>query len=140
VTFAGPLVESGFYGDILQFQFFQYSPSYPSVLNPIFTDSGLTVTSDTVNYPIHYTEYAQMNFAYMPNIAVKVVDVTPKSNGYTPGLIFMELTNITPESIQNCQFNSPTPTPEFQPEWSMIIASVVLGLVFIKIRRHNLTR
>jgi hypothetical protein len=85
VTLTGPLVESGLYGDTLQFQYFQYSPSYPSVLKPIFTDPGLTVTSDTVNYWINYNEYAPVNFAYTPNIAVKVVDLTPKSNGYVPG-------------------------------------------------------
>ena len=136
VTFTGPLVESGFYGDMLQFQYFQYNPSYPSVLDPIFTDSGLTVTSDTVSYWINYNEYAQVNFAYLPNIAVKVVDVTPKSNGYNPGLIFMELTNITTEASQYCQYNSPASVPEFQAEWLMIMASVVLGLLFLRVHKH----
>ena len=137
VTFTGPLVESGFYGDTLQFQYFQYNPSYPSVLNPIFTDPGLTVTSDTVNYWINYNEYAPVNFAYMPNIAVKVVDVTPKSNGYMPGQIFMELTNITPEGYQYCQIAPPTPTPEFQAEWIIIMVSVALGLVFLQAHNHK---
>jgi hypothetical protein len=137
VTFTGPLVESGFYGDTLQFQYFQYSPSYPSVLNPIFIDPGLTVTSDTVNYWINYNEYASVNFAYMPNIAVKVVDVTPKSNGYMPGQIFMELTNITPEGYQYCQITSPAPIPEFQAEWSIIMVSVALGLVFLQAHNHK---
>jgi hypothetical protein len=140
VTFTGPLVESELYGDTLQFQYFQYSPSYPSVLYPIFTDPGLTVTSDTVNYWINYNEYVPVNFAYMPNIAVKVVDVTPKSNGYAPGLIFLELTNITPEGGQSCGFNFPTPppspVPEFQAAWLMIMASVVLGLVFLQVHKH----
>ena len=141
VTFTGPLVESGLYGDTLQFQYFQYSPSYPSVLYPIFTDPGLTVTSDSVNYWINYGEYAPVNFAYMPNIAVKVVDVTPKSNGYAPGLLFMELTNITPEGGQSCGFDSPppppAPIPEFQVAWVMIMASVVLGLAFLQVHKHH---
>jgi hypothetical protein len=129
-------MESGFYGDTLQFQFFQYNPNYPSLLNPIFTDSGLTVTSDTVSYWINYNEYAQLNFAYQPYIAVKVVDVTPKSNGYMPGLIFMELTNITPEGNQYCQYDSPpAATPEFQAEWLIILASVIPGLAFLRV--HN---
>jgi hypothetical protein len=136
VIFAGPLIESGFYGDTLQFQYFQYSRSYPSVLEPIFVDSGLTVTSDTVNYRINHNEYAQVNFAYLPNIAVKVVDVTRKSNGYAPGLIFMELTNITPEGSQNCQLDSSIPIPEFQAEWLMIMASLVLGLVFLQVHKR----
>jgi len=141
VTFTGPLVESGLYGDTLQFQYFQYSPSYPSVLYPIFTDPGLTVTSDTVNYWISYNEYAPVNFAYMPNIAVKVIDVTPKSNGYAPGLLLLELTNITPEGSQSCGFDSPppppAPIPEFQVSWLMIMASVVLGLVFLQAHKHS---
>ena len=138
VTFTGPLIESGFYGDTLQFQYFQYSPSYPSILTPIFTDSGLTVTSDTVNYWINYIEYAPVNFAYMPNIAVKVVDVTPKSNGYTPGLIFMQLTNITPEGYQSCQNAPPAPIPEFQAEWIIIIISAALGLVFLQAHKRKI--
>ena len=137
VTFTGPLVESGYYGDTLQFQYFQYSPSYPSVLNPIFTDPGLTVTSDTVNYWINYNEYAPVNFAFMPNIAVKVVDVTPKSNGYMPGQIFMELTTINPEGYQSCQIASPAPIPEFQAEWSLIMVSVALGLLFLQAHNHK---
>jgi len=137
VTFTGPLVESGFYGDTLQFQYFQYNPTYPSVLNPIFTDPSLTVTSDTVNYWISYNEYAPVNFAYLPNIAVKVVDVTPKSNGYAPGLIFMQLTNITPQSGQYCPLDSPAPVPEFQSVWLMIIASVVLGSVFLGVHKYR---
>ncbi|HXZ90261.1 MAG TPA: hypothetical protein VEG61_04280, partial [Candidatus Dormibacteraeota bacterium] len=139
VTFTGPLVESGLYGDTLQFQYFQYSPSYPSVLYPIFTDPGLTVTSDSVNYWISYNEYAPVNFAYMPNIAVKVVDVTPKWNGYASDLLFMELTSITPEGGQSCGFGyppPPAPVPEFQVSWLMIIASVVLGLVFLQVQKH----
>lgn len=136
-TFTGPLVESGFYGDTLQFQYFQYSSSYPSVLYPIFTDSGLTVTSDTISYWISYTEYAQANFAYLPNLAVKVVDITPKSNGYMPGLIFMELTNLTPEGSQYCQFNPATPIPEFQAESLIIMISVVLGLAFLRVHKRH---
>ena len=137
VAFTGPLVESGFYGDTLQFQYFQYSTSYPSVLNPIFTDPGLTVTSDTVNYWINYNEYAPVNFAYMPNIAVRVVDVTPKSNGYMPGQIFMELTNLTPEGYQYCQIGSSAPIPEFQSEWIIIMVSVALGLGFLQAHNHK---
>jgi len=136
VTFAGPLVESGFYGDTLQFQYFQYNPSYPSVLNPIFTDSGLTVTSDTVNYWIGYGEYAPVNFAYQPDLAVKVVDVTPKSNGYAPGLLFMQLTNVSPGSGSYCAYDPSMPTPEFQAQWLMIIASMMLGLVFLRVHKH----
>ncbi len=136
MTFTGPLVESGFYGDTLHFQFFQYSGSYPSVLNPIFTDPGLTVTSDTVNYWINYDEYASVNFAYMPNIAVKVVDVTPKSNGYMPGQIFMELTNITPEGYQSCQIVSQS-VPEFQADWSIIMVSVALSVVFLQMHKRK---
>jgi hypothetical protein len=134
VTFTGPLVESGYYGDTLQFQYYQYDPSYPSVLYPIFTDSSLTVTSDRVNYWIGYSEYAPVNFAYLPNIAVKVVDVTPKSNGYAPGLIFMQLTNVTPEAGQYCQ--PPTPAPEFQTESFVIVTALVFALLFLRTRRH----
>jgi hypothetical protein len=143
VAFTGPLVESGLYGDMLQFQYFQYDQNYPSLLYPIFTDSDLTVTSDTVSYWINYNEYSQVNFAYQPNIAVKVVDVTPKSNGYMPGLIFMQLTNITPEGSQSCPYDvvvsPPTPTPEFQAEWLMIMASLILGLAFLRAHKHNRT-
>lgn len=140
VTFTGPLIESGFYGDTLQFQYFQYSPSYPSVLNPIFTDPGLTVTSDNVNYWINYNEYAPVNFAYMPNVAVRVVDVTSKSNGYMPGQLFLELTNITPQGYQYCQIDSPAPIPEFQTEWIIIMVSVALGSVFLQAHRNRLVR
>jgi len=133
VTFTGPLVESGHYGDTLQFQYFQYNPAYPSILTPIFTDSGLTVTSDAVNYWISSNEYAAVNFAYQPNIAVKVIDLTPKSNGYAPGLIFMELTNITPEAGQACV--APAPAPEFQVQWIVVVASLLLSLVFLKTRK-----
>jgi hypothetical protein len=132
--FTGPLVESGFYGDTLQFQYFQYDPSYPSVLVPIFTDQGLTVTSDTVNYWIGAGEYSPVNFASLPDIAVKVVDVTTKPNGYVPGLIFMELTNITPEGAQNCL--PPVPTPEFQVQWLVIMASIVLSLVLLRVHKR----
>lgn len=131
-------MESGFYGDTLQFQYFQYNSSYPSLLNPIFTDSGLTVTSDTVSYWINSNEYAPLNFAYQPHIAVKVVDVTPKSNGYTPELIFMQLTNVTPEGNQYCQYDSPPiAAPEFQAEWLIVIASLVLGLTFFRVHKHH---
>ena len=134
MTLTGPLVESGFYGDTLQFQYFQYNPTYPSALVPIFTDQGLTVTSDTVNYWIGAGEYAPVNFAYLPDIAVKVVDVTTKSNGYEPGLIFMELTNITPEGAQNCL--PPAPTPEFQVQWLVIIVSIMLSLVLLRVHKR----
>ena len=127
-------MESGLYGDMLEFQYFQYNPSYPSLLYPIFTDPGLTVTSDTVNYWIGSGEYAAVNFAYLPNIAVKVVDVTPKSNGYIPGLIFLDLTNITPEGAQSCL--PPAPAPEFQAEWLTIVAAMVLGLAFLRVHKH----
>jgi len=139
VTFTGPLVESGLYGDTLQFQYFQYNPTYPSVLLPVFTDTGLTVTSDTVTYWISFTEYTQVNFAYLPNLAVKVVDLTTKSNGYAPGLIFMQLTNIIPSGIQSCP--PPAPTPEFQVQWLVIISSIVLSLMILRLRRqcHSLT-
>jgi hypothetical protein len=136
VTFTGPLVESGFYGDTLQFQYFQYNPSYPSVLNPIFTDPGLTVTSDTVSYWISYNEYGQVNFVYMPNIAVKVIDVTPKSNGYIPGQIFFDLTNINPEGYQSCPYGPP-PVPEFQVDWMVIMISVALSLVFFQAHKRK---
>jgi hypothetical protein len=136
VTFAGPLVESGFYGDTLQFQYFQYNPSYPSVLNPIFTDPGLTVTSDTVSYWISYNEYGPVNFVYMPNIAVKVVDVTPKSNGYIPGQIFFDLTNINPEGYQSCPYGPP-PVPEFQVDWMVIMVSVALSLALLKAHKRK---
>jgi hypothetical protein len=135
VTFTGPLEESGLYGDTLQFQYFQYNPSYPSVLYPIFTDPDLTVTSDTVSYWINSNEYAQANFAYLPNIAVKVIDVTLKSNGYAPGLIFMELTNINPEGSQYCQYDSPMSVPEFQTQWLMVVASMVLGLLLVRVHK-----
>jgi len=138
VTFTGPLVESGFYGDTLQFQYFQYNTNYPSLLNPIFTDSGFTVTSDTVTYWISYNEYAQFNFAYQPNIAVKVVDVTTKPNGYTPGLIFMQLTNVTPLSGQACIYEvPPTATPEFHADWAMIMASIILGLLLLRVPKYG---
>jgi hypothetical protein len=137
VTFTGPLLESGFYGDTLQFQYFQYSPSYPSVLNPIFTDPSLTVTSDTVNYWINYNEYASVNFEYMPNRAVKVVDVTPKSSGYTPGQIFLQLTNISPEGYQSCEIAPPAPIPEFQAGWIIIMVSMVLSLIFLQAHNHK---
>jgi hypothetical protein len=74
----------------------------------------------------------------MPNIAVKVVDVTPKSNGYTPGLIFMQLTNITPEGYQSCQNAPPAPIPEFQAEWIIIIISAALGLVFLQAHKRKI--
>lgn len=135
MTFTGPLVESGFYGDTLQFQYFQYNPTYPSVLVPIFTDPALTVTSDTVSYWIGYGEYAGVNFAYLPNIAIKVVDMTVKPNGYAPGQIFFQLTSITPESGPYCQ-PPPAPAPEFQAQWIVIIASIVLSLVVLRVRRQ----
>jgi hypothetical protein len=134
VTFTGPLLESGYYGDTLQFQYYQYDPNLPSALNLIFTDAPLTVTSDSVSYWIHYPEYAPVNFAYMPYVAVKVVDLTPKSNGNIPGLIFMQLTNISPESFQSCQVDSPISTPEFQLQWFVIVISLAAGLLFIKTR------
>jgi hypothetical protein len=138
VTFTGPLVESGFFGDTLQFQYFQYDSNLPSLLNPIFTDAPLTVTSDTVSYWINYPEYAPVNFAYMPNIAVKVVDVTPKSNGYLPGLIFMELTTIAPESYQSCQIGSSTATPEFQVPWLITMVSLLVSSVFIQVHKRKI--
>jgi hypothetical protein len=108
------------------------------MLNPIFTDPGLTVTSDTVSYWIHYYEYAAVNFAYMPNVAVKVVDVTPKSDGYAPGLIFMELTNIAPEAYQSCQIGPSTPIPEFQAQWFLIMVSLALGSVFLQAHKRKI--
>jgi len=140
VTFTGPLVESGLYGDTLQFEYFQYDPTYPSVLIPIFTDSGLTVTSDTVNYWINPIEYSQLNFAYQPNLAVKVLDLTPQSNGYVPGLLYMQLTNIMPQGAQYCQLDSPPiPAPEFPttlPELLLIIISIGLSLAFVRVHKH----
>jgi len=73
---------------------------------------------------------------YMPNIAVKVVDVTPKSNGYMPGQILFELTNITPEGYQSCQVGPP-PVPEFQTDWMMIATSVALSLVFLQAHKRK---
>jgi len=137
VTFTGPLVESGFYGDTLQFEYFQYNPTYPSVLNPIFSDTGLTVTSDTVNYWISGAEYAAVNFAYQPNIAVKVIDMTTKSNGYTPGLIYFNLTNVTPEGLQQCGPPAPAPAPEFQVQWLVVMASMALSLAIFRIRKRH---
>jgi len=139
VTFTGPLVESGYYGDTLQFQYFQYNPTYPSVLTPIFTDPSLTVTSDTVSYWIGAGEYAGVNFAYQPNIAVKVVDLSPKSNGYPPGLIYFDLTNISPEGLNYCPYPypAPYPSPEFQFQWLVIIASIVLSLAVLRVRKRQ---
>ena len=134
VTFTGPLLESGYFGDTLQFQYYQYDPNLPSALNLIFTDAPLTVTSDSVSYWIHYPEYAPVNFAYMPYLAVRVVDVTPKSNGNIPGLIFMQLTNISPESFQSCQVDSPISTPEFQLQWVVVMISLAAGSLFVKTR------
>jgi len=87
-----------------------------------------------VNYWIGYNEYAPVNFAYLPNIAVKVVDVTPKSNGYAPGLIFLQLTNVTPEGGQYCQ--PPAPAPEFQTESFMIVTALVFALLFLRVHKH----
>jgi len=145
VTFTGPLVETGHYGDTLQFQYFQYDPGSSSQLQPIFTDPGFTVTSDTITYWIHYPEYRPVNFAYQPYIAVKVVDVTTKSNGYTPGLIFMQLTNIMPESYQSCQPDAPVNAPEFHAEWLAAITSLAVSLAFLQLhtvrkRHHQVTR
>ena len=137
MTFTGPLVESGYYGDNLQFQYYQYSPNYPSVLNPIFTDSGLTVTSDTVNYWVGFNEYAPVNFAYMPDLAVKVIDVTPHSNGAPPGLLYMDLTNASPQSSQSCALDPAIPTPEFQADWLMILATVLLSLVILRVHKFQ---
>ena len=134
VTFTGPLLESGYYGDTLQFQYYQYDPNLPSALNLIFTDAPLTVTSDSVSYWIHYPEYAPVNFAYMPYIAVRVVDITPKSNGNIPGQIFLQLTNISPESFQSCEVDSPISTPEFQLQWVVVMISLATGLLFVKTR------
>ena len=133
VTFTGPLIESGFYGDTLQFQYFQYDPNLPSQLNPIFMDAPFTVTSDSVSYWIRYPEYASVSFAYMPYVAVKVIDLTPKSNGAIPGLIFMQLTNITPQGSQSCQIDSSINTPEFPFQWFVIMASLAVGSVLIQI-------
>ena len=139
VTFTGPLLQSGYYGDTLQFQYYQYNPSYPSVLTPIFSDNDLTVTSDTVSYWVGFGEYAQVNFAYQPYVAIKVIDLTPTSNGYPPGLIFFQLTNITPQSLQYCTNFDPNPVPEFQLQWLVIVASIILSLGFLTIRkRHHL--
>jgi hypothetical protein len=137
VTFTGPLVERGLYGDMLQFQYFQYSPDYPSVLTPLWTDSGLAVTSDTVTYVISASEYASVNFEYLPNIAVKVVDVTPKSNGYMPGQIFFQLTNIIPEGYGYCQNIVSVQTPEFQDDWIITMVSVALALIFLQAHNHK---
>lgn len=131
-------MESGYYGDTLQFQYYQYNPTYPSVLTPIFTDNDLTVTSDTVNYWIGFGEYAQVNFEYQPNIAIKVIDLTPNSNGYPPGLIFLDLTNITPQALQYCSYPDPAPVPEFQLQWLVIIASIVLSLGFLRMNKRRL--
>ena len=140
VTFSGPLIESGYYGDTLQFQYFQYNPTYPSILSPIFTDSDLTVTGDTVDYWISYTQYAQVNFAYQPYIAVKVVDITAKSNGYSPGLIFMQLTDTTPYNSQYCQYDPAIPTPEFPAQWLIIVTSMLLGLAVLRVRNRFRTK
>jgi hypothetical protein len=137
VTFTGPLVESGLLGDTLQFQYFQYDPNVPSALNPIFTDTGLTVTGDTVSYSIGYQEYAPANFVYMPYIAVKVFDVTPRPNGYAPGLIFMQLTNISPESYQSCQIDSSTAAPEFQAQWFVVMISLAASLLFLRAHKRQ---
>jgi len=103
----------------------------------------LTVTSDTINYWISYSEYANVNFAYSPNIAVKVVDVTPKPNGYIPGLLFMQLTNVTPESSVYCPYDPPAPAPEFpaaSAEWVAIMASLLLALAFLRVHHRARTR
>lgn len=84
-----------------------------------------------------YNEYAPVNFVYMPYIAVKVVDITPKPNGYIPGLILMQLTGITPEGAQSCQLGPPVNTPEFPAESVMIIGSVALGLLLLRIRKPS---
>jgi hypothetical protein len=73
----------------------------------------------------------------MPNIAVRVVDVTPKSYGYTPGQIFLQLTNIIPEGSQSCQIDAPIPTPEFQADWIIIMASMALSLIFLQAHNHR---
>jgi hypothetical protein len=73
----------------------------------------------------------------MPNIAVKVVDVTPKSNGYMPGQIFMQLTNIIPEGYHSCQIDPPAPVPEFQADWIVIIVSMALSLIFLQAHNHK---
>ena len=53
----------------------------------------------------------------------------------------MQLTNVTPESYQSCQIDTPTDTPEFQAQWFMVIVSVAVGLVFVQVhlarKRHN---
>ena len=79
-----------------------------------------------------------MNFAYLPYLAVRVVDVTPKSNGYIPGLIFMDLTNVTPESGPYCQYDSPVAAPEFQTasnELLVVIFSLAVALVFLRVHK-----
>ncbi len=132
VTFTGPLMKSGYYGDTLQFQYYQYDPTLPSAQNLIFIDGPLTVTSDTVSYWIRYPEYAPVNFAYMPYIAVKVIDLTPKSNGNVPGLIFMQLTTLTPQGAQSCPDPSSINTPEFQFQWLAIVAPIAICSLLIQ--------
>jgi hypothetical protein len=138
VTFTGPLVESGYYGDVLQFQYYQYNSVYPSEQTLVFVDGPLTVTSDTVSYWISYTEYASAVFFYQPFIAVKVVDITPKSNGSPPGLIFMQLTSISPESYQECGIDAvvtSTSVPEFQADWLVITIVLAVALAFLRIHK-----
>jgi predicted secreted protein with PEFG-CTERM motif len=133
VTFTGPLVESGYYGDSLLFQYYQYSPTLPSVQNLIFTDGPLTVTSDTVQYWIQSSEYSSINFAYQPYIAVRVTDITVK-NGISPGQIFFQLTQVAPEGYQGCAQSSPT--PEFPSYAPMILLAMTVCVVALR-RRSN---
>jgi hypothetical protein len=139
VTFTGPLLESGYYGDTLQFQYYQYNPTLPSEQSLIFLDGPLTITSDTVTYWVHYPEYASVNFAYLPYIAVRVVDTTPKLNGNPPGLIFMQLTALNPEGAPSCSYDPSISAPEFQFQWLAILSAIggVLVLVQNNARRKR---
>jgi hypothetical protein len=74
---------------------------------------------------------------------VKVVDTTPLPNGYARGLIFLQLTSITPENYQQCgnsAVTTSTSVPEFQADWLVIMIVMAVALAFIHVHASRMRR
>jgi hypothetical protein len=84
-------------GHPIQFVYYQYSPSNPSGLSPLWTDTQYATGSGSISYTIDGSEWSGFNFASLPYIYVTVQDIdVPTNNPYI--ILYSAPTSIEPFS------------------------------------------
>jgi len=115
VSFTGPLQEEGHGGHQIEFVYYQYAPSTPNQLIPIFTDGGpgqpplYASTDDTLTYQIQASEWSSVNFNIAPDIYVVVEDLTVPNNN-SPIALLSKATGATASTCNGVYTSTTTTT------------------------------